>query len=193
MGFFEQPTDLAKLAPSFGAAHLFIDDLSRACWLRRDDPVGARYRFQACFERWGDCHWSTQFMDCGTGVVGSPLRPRAGWFMVVLVAGRWVVRPGDAAAGCRAGPCRGATPSPGCPPWADGRWPNGLGQTVSYSDWPARVVGFAPTVALAQKEGHGDADAVDPELTPPASDEETRAATDAAKVLTDDGQPGVTF
>src|SRR5262245_57052486 len=26
MGFSEQPTDLAKLAPTFGAAHLFIDD-----------------------------------------------------------------------------------------------------------------------------------------------------------------------
>src|SRR5262249_33852244 len=40
MGFSEAPTDLAKLAPSFGAAHLFIDGCSWGT-VRCSDPSGS--------------------------------------------------------------------------------------------------------------------------------------------------------
>jgi hypothetical protein len=62
LGFQEAPTDLAALAPSFGAAHLFIDDCADAdmeCVIRRGN--GEEEEIETIFNRYHDgfCYsWS---------------------------------------------------------------------------------------------------------------------------------------
>ncbi|HEY7034030.1 MAG TPA: hypothetical protein VH482_22020 [Thermomicrobiales bacterium] len=84
-----------------------------------------------------------------------------------------------------------------------------LGQTVFFSDRPARVVGGVstpaffqgmpfgtdnpPNAALVLEAGPGDTDVVVMELTAPAYDEATHTATYQAKVLTDYEKLGATF
>jgi hypothetical protein len=68
VGFTEAPTDLAALAPSFGAAHLFIDGLDDCpgpgnpiqCVTRNTDPTVAGVIDGTEFDGWCQ-HWQSPF------------------------------------------------------------------------------------------------------------------------------------